>query len=169
MDTAGRDQGCTDTEQGTSMPYHPAGSAVAGTTPGDESPRTSPGASGVCGAIIDPGESFEHWCGHLPAGHAGDHRCTDCGDVWNRGPWDEEEQPHLFFHGICPLCHAIREVTAADHVSVALVPGQPRSPSSQPGPQLRAAHPVRAPNPCALVGAILGAHLQGSASLTPCA
>lgn len=32
----------------------------------------------------------EHDCG-LPEGHAGDHVCKGCADLWNQGPWDYDD------------------------------------------------------------------------------
>jgi hypothetical protein len=51
----------------------------------------SPGATGtandsapLCGAWND-----SHDC-HQPADHPSDHTCAGCGDLWNRGPWDDD-------------------------------------------------------------------------------
>lgn len=62
----------------------------------------------MCLVILEPGRDFEHWC-DLPAGHAGDHRCGDCGDVWNPCPDGDENEPHERFEGSCPLCRIEQE------------------------------------------------------------
>ncbi|MFT4188750.1 MAG: hypothetical protein QM621_09235 [Aeromicrobium sp.] len=40
------------------------------------------------------GWNDQHDCG-LPTGHVGDHECVGCGDVWNRGEWDEDADEWL--------------------------------------------------------------------------
>jgi len=46
-------------------------------------------AAGWCGR-----ENGAHTC-RLPIDHPGDHECAGCHDVWNRGPWDDDEDaPH---------------------------------------------------------------------------
>jgi len=39
----------------------------------------------TCGAW-----NYSHDC-RLPEEHPGDHLCA-CGDVWNRGPWDDDAE-----------------------------------------------------------------------------
>lgn len=67
--------------------------------------------SAICGDVLSPGETFEHWC-DLEPGHAGDHRCGDCHDVWNPAdPRDLEEFGPLFhekWDGTCADCVAER-------------------------------------------------------------
>ena len=48
---------------------------------------TDHGTTRKCTAVNGP-----HIC-HLSAGHPGDHVCTACHDLWNRGPWDDEIAP----------------------------------------------------------------------------
>ncbi len=65
----------------------------------------------MCNAILSAGETFEHWC-ELDVDHVGDHRCGDCADVWNRGPWDDDApEPHWTFNGSCAACVAERELS----------------------------------------------------------
>jgi hypothetical protein len=85
----------------------------------------------ICEDILSPGETFEHWC-ELPREHVGDHRCGDCGDVWNPSP-DEaprDEWPDHWFErherwdGTCAECVEMRRE---------LAPAGPPAFSSQAG------------------------------------
>ncbi len=40
--------------------------------------------SAICGAW-----NWTHTC-RLEVDHVGDHECHFCGDVWNRGEWDDD-------------------------------------------------------------------------------
>ena len=71
----------------------------------------------LCLDLLSPGETFDHWC-DLDAGHAGDHHCGDCGDVWNPVEGDEidfydSQEPHYEYEGTCPLCkdYQVEEAT----------------------------------------------------------
>lgn len=81
--------------------------------------------SAICGDVLAPGETFEHWC-DLEPGHGGDHRCGDCHDVWNPvDPSVIEEfglEVHDKWDGTCPECQEERAVSTrweSDRVTVA--------------------------------------------------
>lgn len=42
-------------------------------------------------ADVCKGWNWMHTC-ELPADHVGDHECAGCGDVWNRGEWDDDDE-----------------------------------------------------------------------------
>lgn len=46
--------------------------------------------SEVCGAVLEPGEPWEHRCGLPPHPVGTDHRCGDCGDTWS-SLYDDDE------------------------------------------------------------------------------